>query len=861
MKLTRAFKHFLPISLALFGVGAIANAQLSIDEVGGFSFTYQLGASLPPDQFLHVNGSGLRFTVDQTQVPWITVYNTADRTVVVSNQTQVSPPVVLGLQVNPAASQLKTPGTYSGTLYINQIPTVGTGIPVPMTLTVLGPPTGSIIVSPTSLTFNYPMGGAVPLSQLLSITNTTGSVSFNLGFSTSNGLNWLSAFPSFSYTPSTVTVTATPLPGMGPGVYTGLVYVHVGTSIAQTVPVTLVIAAGGTLSASPTFLTFNYQTGGAAPAPQTVSVVNYLGGNVPYTVTASTSTGINWLAVSPASGTTPSSFSVSVYPATLSPATYYGTVSVYQAGSSGPSTQIPVTLIVNSGSQLVASPTSLTFNYSSGGATPPSQYISVSSTGSPIAFSGIVSGLSWVTLSPGTGTTPTALTVSIKPPAGLAAGTYNATALLTPISGGSSASVGITINVTSPNFISLSQSSVSFDYTIGGPTPAAEFVYVTSSGGSTRFDALASATGFGPWLKASQSSQYTPATVTITANPQGLAAGTYTGAVSIVADGANNSPQIINVTLIVTNSTTFSSNPFGMSFSYQIGQADPPYQLGVISSQGKVLPFSLSASTSSGGAWLLAAGGGTTPAAVIASISPNALTPGSYSGMLNVQPADSTLVPLQVPVLLNVASGPVFMTSANQLSFQYQLNAAAPQTQTVNVTASGGAVIVYYPAAKTADGGTWLQVSPSAGATPSAVTVTINPTGLAAGWYYGAVILNDAAGIAPVAYVPVTLQVSSGPILTVAQQPLTFTAKAGGTPPPVQQITVGGGGNTLPYHVDTSGGSWLQVTPTDGSTDAVLSVVANPAGINPGYYVGVITISIPGVAGSQQYVPVAFVAQ
>jgi hypothetical protein len=871
MSLTRAVAQFFPVALALLAGAATAHAQLSVEEVGGLSFTYQAGTQLPPDQYLHVNGAGTNFTVDQSQVPWVTIYQATDRSAVVSNVTQLTPPIVLGVQLNSAstyllvmlmeAKELKTPGTYSGTIFVNQVPTVGTGIPVPMKLTVLGPPTGTLVVSPTAMSFTYQAGGPVPLAQRLSISSTAGPLSFNLSSSTTNGLPWLAAYPTGGYTPATATVSAVPVAGMGAGVYTAAVYVYVGGVLAQTVPVTLTISTIGTLTANPTYLTFSYQSGGAAPAPQTVTVVNALGGNVPYTVATSTTTGINWLATSVPGATTPSSFLVSVSPALLSPATYYGTISIYPVGTTLPSSQIPVTLIVNSANQLQLRPTNLSFSYTSGGANPPSQFISVTSTGAPIPFTAIVSALSWVTLSPTAGTTPTALTVNVNPPSGLAAGIYNANVLVTPAAGGSSVSVGVSVSVTSANFISVSQSSLTFNYTLGDANPAAQYVYVTSSSGPLRFDAITATAGFGPWLKATQSSQNTPATVTVETNPQGLAAGTYSGLISIVADSANNSPQSITVTLTVTKSPTFTANPSGMSFAFQIGQGDPPFQAAVISSQGTPLPFALSSSASSGGSWLLAAGSGTTPATVIAGISPNALAPGSYSGSLNVQPSDSTLLPTQVPVLLNVAAGPVFWPSTNQLSFQYQLNAAAPAPQKITIADSGGAAIVYYPTVKTGDGGTWLQASPSAAVSPSDVSVTVNPAGLSAGTYFGAVMLNDAAGVAPAAYVPVWLQVSSGPILTVAGQALTFTAKAGGTPPPVQQVAVGGGGNALSYHVDTSGGSWLQVTPTDGSTDAVLGVLASPAGMSAGYYLGVITISIPGVAGSEQHVPAVFIVQ
>jgi hypothetical protein len=67
---------------------------------------------------------------------------------------------------------------------------------------------------------------------------------------------------------------------MAPGVYTGAVYVlpFGGTGVPQTIPVTMFVSTIGTLTANPSFLTFTYQLGGAVPTPQTVTVVNALGG-------------------------------------------------------------------------------------------------------------------------------------------------------------------------------------------------------------------------------------------------------------------------------------------------------------------------------------------------------------------------------------------------------------------------------------------------------------------------------------------------------------------------------------------------------------------------------------------------------
>ncbi len=167
--------------------------------------------------------------------------------------------------------------------------------------------------------------------------------------------------------------------------------------------------------------------------------------------------------------------------------------------------------------------------------------------------------------------------------------------------------------------------------------------------------------------------------------------------------------------------------------------------------------------------------------------------------------------------------------------------------------------MAFYPTTETADGGTWLTVSPSATASPADLLVSVNPQGLAAGLYYGVVALNDASGATPASYLPVSLQVSDGPILTVPSQSLTFSAKVGDPPPPSQSIVVNGTGRASAFDVNTNGASWLQVNPATGVTNATLDVVAVPDGMAAGYYFGVVTISISGMPGSEQYVPVVFI--
>jgi hypothetical protein len=70
---------------------------------------------------------------------------------------------------------------------------------------------------------------------------------------------------------------------------------------------------------------------------------------------------------------------------------------------------------------------------------------------------------------------------------------------------------------------------------------------------------------------------------------------------------------------------------------------------------------------------------------------------------------------------------------------------------------------------------------------------------------------------------------------------------------------VKGTGRASSFQVRTSGGDWLQVNPTTGVADVTLNAVAMPGSLPAGYYFGVVSVEIPGVTASQQYVPVGFV--
>jgi uncharacterized protein (TIGR03437 family) len=191
------------------------------------------------------------------------------------------------------------------------------------------------------------------------------------------------------------------------------------------------------------------------------------------------------------------------------------------------------------------SSTQLQFTYTLGGASPAAQTVNVTNSGGGTLTWSASSNVPWLTVS----SSASGVTVSVNPSslsAGLHAGTITVSA-----SGATNnpdtISVTLTVNAAPPS-ISLSTSHVSFSYTLGGSAPASQAVTVTNAGGGTF---AWSASSSSSWLTVSPSSGTGSGTLTLGINSAGLIAQTYTGAVTVTASGAANSPQTISAALTV----------------------------------------------------------------------------------------------------------------------------------------------------------------------------------------------------------------------------------------------------------------------------------------------------------------------
>ena len=106
--------------------------------------------------------------------------------------------------------------------------------------------------------------------------------------------------------------------------------------------------------------------------------------------------------------------------------------------------------------------------------------------------------------------------------------------------------------------LGLSPASLAFSATQGGNNPAARTIVVSNTGnGSLNWNASTPA----GWLLLSRTSGTTPASFTIRPIIAGLGAGAYSTTVTIIGNGATNSPQTIPIDVTISSSTPPGTTP------------------------------------------------------------------------------------------------------------------------------------------------------------------------------------------------------------------------------------------------------------------------------------------------------------
>jgi len=370
------------------------------------------------------------------------------------------------------------------------------------------------------------------------------------------------------------------------------------------------------------------------------------------------------------------------------------------------------------------------------------------------------------------------------------------------------------------------------------------------------------------WLSVSPTGGETPVGLAVTVNPSVLSVGTYTGSI-VISDFEGSSPVTVTVSLAVSSILVA---PTSLTFTTSAGNT--PLVESVTLGASQPVTFTAVAATTSGGNWFnvsptsgLISGYSAVTAIPDPTIVPS-LSPGTYNGTITITPTSGTsLTPVVVPVTLTVTPAPAVTVNPASVNLQYQTGGTANNPQeTITLTTPGAQAVAFTVSATNQPnpvGATWVEVNPTSGSitsTGTPVSVSYNTvTGLPTGTWLGTVTVNAPTGAPATTNIPVTLTVSSLPLLDVPGTTLSFAAELDSASPPPQAVTITSTSSAAQSYTaavsTTDGNAWL-VAPTTGTTAAPLSISVNATGLAPGSYTGTVTVTGVGTGNGAQQIPV-----
>jgi uncharacterized protein (TIGR03437 family) len=675
-------------------------------------------------------------------------------------------------------SGLQVGNTYNGSITLSTPNGTPTQTTIPVKLNFASTP--FLNVNPSSLTYTAQFGGANPADQSLSVTTTDNSATtYSIGVNYGSGAsNWI-VVPNSGSTASPFTVSARPA-SLAPGTYNATVVVTPAAagSTQLSIPVVLTVTNNGAFGTNVSSMNFPFQIGQNSPAAQTLTLSSVTGVQLNYTVTpATTNCGSNWILLNGSAnaitGSTASStpIAVSINPAGFTAGTCTGSLTISgtnaATGVAVSNAVVNVTSVVTTTPQLVASPASISLSVAQGGqiSTQPTVTISTTSSTDNLSFNltSINQGgapNTWLSAAPTQGATNNGNVVTVfVAPSALPAGTYNGSVTLTATTGGSTVTIPVTLQVTSGS-LTVSNSSLTFNYTIGGSSPAAQTVTVGSSTSTPlTYAATVANASQTPWLSVSPANGSTNNNATLTISVDGTklsTPGTYTGAITVNSPGSS---QTINVTVNVSPGI-ISAPTTTLSFVQVQGGTAPAAQTVAVTGTPSSLAFTVATSTTpSGGTWLSATpASGNTPGNVSVSVSAGALGVGQYSGQVVITSTGATGSPITIPVVLNVISPAQITASPTSLNFSYTIGVQTPPAQTLTLSSNPAAQFT----TSIPSNAPWLSVTPTSGTAPTTLSVSVTPGTLTAGTYNTNITISSPSLLNPLT-VPVTLTVTAIP--------------------------------------------------------------------------------------------------
>jgi uncharacterized protein (TIGR03437 family) len=444
-------------------------------------------------------------------------------------------------------------------------------------------------------------------------------------------------------------------------------------------------------------------------------------------------------------------------------------------------------------------------------------------SGFPYAIS---TSANWLSFTPQQGTAPAKIAMKIDPTK-LGQGTYQATVTFTenppadlaPYVTTTTVST-VTVNVNAQP--TISSAGTAYFYVPGTATPTLSATVTISSNGTPAPITAAVIPGSGGnWLSFTGPTS-TPATLMLTANPSGLAAGTYSATIHV--QGPINSIDVPAQLTIAGGSpppVTLTLSPPLVAFTVEAGKGSTGAGQLV-----NTIPPLQTYTTSISDPWIVAPAFGPS---LDVNVDATNLKPGNYSGTITVTPGKTLQnVPIApTPAIVNVSATVLPPpTQITAMPASLALTAAAFSTASANlvVASPSGPALVSIGVGGNSLG---YQITPAGSSNQFIAPATIQITARSAtpGVYSGAVSLVWTGGSLTV---PVTLTITGSPATTPVMTAVVASGSAiTGAIAPGELISIFGtgiGGAPATLQLDASG----KVATTLSNTQVMINGIAAP---------------------------------
>ncbi len=354
----------------------------------------------------------------------------------------------------------------------------------------------------------------------------------------------------------------------------------------------------------------------------------------------------------------------------------------------------------------------------------------------------------------------------------------------------------------------------------------------------------------------------------ISSNPSPATAGLYNVSVT-VTDSTQPAPLTATASFQISVEPSHADlilSQTSVAFSFNTGATGLPAPANVSVGSNVTSGLTYSVSVTPAAPWLDVTGGGAAPGAIGIALDPSALSLGASALQSSIvvtctAPSPCAGSSQTIAVSLNITTNPAQLAvTSGLLSFSAQTSNPGAISQSLGLQNVGGGTITVN-SITAAD--SFVSISGTPSILPAGpaipVTVTVNPSGLSAGYYQSTISINTSAGSANV---PVTLFIAQNATMTLSPGGSQFQMSAGSSPgnPSGSFLVSVSGNSSVNWSASVlPGASWLQLSTTAGaSTSASPGTVSfsilptAAAALTPQAYYGTIQVTSSDVADSPQ---------